>query len=38
MIATSCPYCVVMLEDGIQSLGLGNVKCRDLIEIVREMV
>ncbi len=38
VIATSCPYCVVMLEDGIQSLGLGNVKCRDLIEIVREMV
>lgn len=38
VIATSCPYCVVMLEDGVKSLGLEKVKCKDLIEIVREMV
>jgi Fe-S oxidoreductase len=38
VIATSCPYCVVMLEDGIRSLGLEKVKCKDLIEIVSEMV
>lgn len=38
VIATSCPYCVVMLEDGIKSLGVENVVCKDLIEIVRETV
>lgn len=38
VIATSCPYCVVMLEDGARSLGLEKVKCRDLVEIVSEMV
>jgi len=38
IIATSCPYCVVMLEDGARSLGLENVKCKDLIELVSEMV
>lgn len=38
VIATSCPYCVVMLEDGIRSLGVENVKCKDLIEMVRESV
>jgi len=38
VIATSCPYCVVMLEDGVRSLGLENVKCKDLIEIVRDTI
>jgi Fe-S oxidoreductase len=38
VIATSCPFCVVMLEDGVKSLGLEHVQCKDLIEIVREMV
>jgi len=38
VIATSCPYCVVMLEDGLKSLGLENVVCQDLIDLVRETV
>jgi Fe-S oxidoreductase/nitrate reductase gamma subunit len=38
MIATSCPYCLVMLEDGIKSLGIENVKCLDIIEMIRDMV
>lgn len=38
VIATSCPYCVVMLEDGIKSLGLEKVECKDLIELVKETV
>lgn len=36
VIASSCPYCVVMLEEGVRSLGLENVQCKDLIEVVRE--
>lgn len=38
VVATSCPYCVVMLEEGIRSLGLEKVACKDLVEIVREMI
>ncbi|RJQ57485.1 MAG: 4Fe-4S dicluster domain-containing protein [Desulfobacteraceae bacterium] len=37
VIATSCPYCMVMIEDGLKSLpGLETLKCKDLIEIVRD--
>lgn len=36
IIATSCPYCIVMLDDGIKSLGLEKVRCKDLIELVSE--
>ena len=38
IIATSCPYCLVMLEDGIKSLGIENVKCLDIIEMVQDRV
>jgi Fe-S oxidoreductase len=34
VIATSCPYCLIMLEDGVKSLGMDNVQCKDLIELV----
>ena len=38
IIATSCPYCLVMLEDGMKSLGIENVKCLDIIEMIRDRV
>lgn len=38
VIATSCPYCVMMLESGVNALGLEKVKCLDLIEMVRETI
>jgi Fe-S oxidoreductase len=38
MIITSCPYCLVMLEDGIKSLQLETVKCKELTEVIRDMV
>ncbi len=34
MIATSCPYCLRMLEDGIKDLGQDDIKVMDLVEIV----
>ena len=38
VIATSCPYCLVMFEDGVKSLGIEGVKCLDLIEMVRDAI
>lgn len=38
LIATSCPYCLIMLEDGIKSLGLETLACKDIAEIVRDTV
>lgn len=37
-VVTSCPYCLVMLEDGLKSLGLETVTCRDIVEILRDTV
>lgn len=34
VIATSCPYCLRMLEDGVKDLGEEHVHVRDLVEIV----
>jgi len=34
VIATSCPYCMKMLSDGIKDLGTTGVEVRDLVEIV----
>ncbi|MFO7965169.1 MAG: (Fe-S)-binding protein [Desulfobacterales bacterium] len=37
LIATSCPYCLIMLEDGIETKGLqGRIPVQDVIEIVAE--
>jgi Fe-S oxidoreductase/nitrate reductase gamma subunit len=38
VIASSCPYCLVMFEDGVKSLGIEGVKCLDLIEMVRDAI
>jgi Fe-S oxidoreductase len=34
VIATSCPYCLRMLEDGVKDLGEERIQVRDLVEIV----
>ena len=37
IIATACPYCAVMMSDGISALGQdGNVATRDIAELVAE--
>ena len=36
VIVSSCPYCLIMLEDGLKSLGLQTLQCRDILEIVRD--
>ena len=38
IITTSCPYCLIMLEDGIKSLGIETVKCLDIIEMIQGIV
>lgn len=37
-VVTSCPYCLVMLEDGVKSLQKETVKCIDLVEFIRERI
>lgn len=36
IIATSCPYCLKMLADGVKDLGGAGVEVRDLAEIVSD--
>ena len=38
MIITSCPYCLVMLEDAVKSLQLEPVKCKELAEVIRDLI
>jgi Fe-S oxidoreductase len=38
IITTSCPYCLIMFEDGTKSLGLEGVRCLDISEIVRDVL
>jgi Fe-S oxidoreductase/nitrate reductase gamma subunit len=33
-IVTSCPYCLIMLEDGVKSLKLDGIRCEDIAEIL----
>lgn len=33
-IATACPFCITMLETGISNLGAGNVKVKDISELL----
>ena len=38
-VATGCPYCLIMLEDGLESKEMkGQVPVKDIAEIVAEMV
>jgi len=34
VVATACPYCLTMLEDGIKELEIKDMKAQDLAEIV----
>ena len=34
LVSTACPYCVTMLEDGLNEVSSGPVKVLDLLEIV----
>lgn len=36
IIATSCPYCMTMFEDGLKEENVENIKVLDIGEIVRE--
>jgi Fe-S oxidoreductase/nitrate reductase gamma subunit len=36
IITTSCPYCLIMFEDGVKSLGLEGTKCLDVGEVIRD--
>jgi len=39
LIATGCPYCLIMLEDGIESKEMkGQVLVRDIIEVVSDSI
>jgi Fe-S oxidoreductase/nitrate reductase gamma subunit len=38
VIATSCPYCLVMLEDAMKSIGIENIRCLDIIEMIRDRI
>jgi Fe-S oxidoreductase len=37
IIATACPYCAVMMSDGVSALGRdGGIATRDIAELVAE--
>ncbi len=35
-IATACPFCMIMLDDGVKDLGLDNMQVKDIAQIVEE--
>lgn len=37
-ICTACPYCMTMFADGLKDVNAGNVKVRDIAEVVAEAV
>jgi len=39
IITTSCPYCLIMLEDGIESKEMkGQIPVKDIIEVISEAI
>jgi Fe-S oxidoreductase len=34
VIATACPYCLTMLEDGVKARGKESVKVYDIAELL----
>jgi Fe-S oxidoreductase/nitrate reductase gamma subunit len=37
-ICTACPYCMTMFEDGLKDVKAGNVRVKDIAEVVAEAV
>ena len=35
-IAVSCPYCYVMIDDGVKELGRDDVRVRDVAMMLRD--
>ncbi len=35
-VCVACPYCMTMMEDGLKDRGAGNVKVRDVVEVLAE--
>jgi Fe-S oxidoreductase len=35
-ICVACPYCMTMFEDGLKDVNAGNVKVRDVAEVLAE--
>ncbi|MCM0084118.1 (Fe-S)-binding protein [Geomonas sp. Red32] len=35
-ICVACPYCMTMMEDGLKDKGAGQVRVRDVVEVVAE--
>jgi Fe-S oxidoreductase len=35
-ICVSCPYCMTMIEDGLKDKQAGQVRVRDIAEVVAE--
>ncbi len=37
-IATACPFCMIMLDDGVKDLSLENLQVKDIAQIVAEQL
>ncbi|WP_136526580.1 heterodisulfide reductase-related iron-sulfur binding cluster [Geomonas ferrireducens] len=35
-VCVACPYCMTMMEDGLKDRGAGEVKVRDVVEVLAE--
>ena len=35
-LCVACPYCMTMMEDGLKDRGAGQVRVRDVAEVVAE--
>lgn len=38
MLCVSCPYCMTMLEDGLKDEGAGQVRVKDIAEVMAEAI
>lgn len=38
IVATSCPFCLINLEDGLKVLDRHNIQVRDVVELVKDAI